>query len=126
MRRRDFVKVMAGSAATWPLGLHAQQPATLVIGFLGVGLGSASLTRTEALRAGLQEFGYVDGQNVLYEFRFAEEVEQLRKFAVELAQGQAAVIVTSGNTATEAVKSVTSTIPIIFSIADDPVRLGLV
>ena len=85
-----------------------------------------SLTRTEAVRAGLQEFGYVEGKNVVLEFRFAENPEQLQKFAVELAQSQPAVIVTSGNAATAAVKSVASTIPVIFSVADDPVRLGLV
>ena len=85
-----------------------------------------SLTRTEALQGGLQEFGYLDGKNVLLEFRFAEKPEQLHKFAVELAQSQPAVIVTSGNAATAAMKSVGSKIPIIFSIADDPVQLGLV
>jgi putative ABC transport system substrate-binding protein len=78
------------------------------------------------MRGGLQEFGYLDGKNVLLEFRFAEKPEQLHKFAVELAQSQPAVIVTSGNAATAAMKSVGSKIPIIFSIADDPVQLGLV
>jgi ABC-type uncharacterized transport system substrate-binding protein len=125
MRRREFITLL-GSAAAWPLAARAQQSATPVVGFLGVGLRSDSLTRTDALRAGLQEFGYVDGKNVLLEFRFAEKPEQLHKFAVELAQNQPAVIVTSGNAATAAMKSVGSTIPIIFSIADDPVQLGLV
>lgn len=125
MRRREFITLF-GSAAAWPLAANAQQPATPVVGFLGIGLRSASLTRTEALLLGLQEFGYVDGKNVLLEFRFAEKPEQLHKFAVELAQSRPAVIVASGNAATAAVKSVTSTIPIIFSVADDPVALGLV
>ena len=125
MRRREFITLLGG-AAVWPLAANAQQPATIVVGFLGVGLRPASLTRTEALRLGLQEFGYVDGKNVLLEFRFAEKPEQLHKFAVELAQSRPAVIVASGNAATAAVKSVTSTIPIIFSVADDPVELGLV
>jgi putative tryptophan/tyrosine transport system substrate-binding protein len=126
MRRREFLSLVSGTIALWPLAANAQQPTTPVVGFLGVGPGPGSLGRTEALGVGLQEFGYVDGKNVLLEFRFAESLEQIHKFAVELAQSQPAVIVTSGNAATEAVKSVTSTIPIIFSIADDPVQLGLV
>jgi ABC-type uncharacterized transport system substrate-binding protein len=126
MRRREFISLLGSTIASWPLAARAQQPTIPVIGFLGVGPASGSLGRTEALRMGLQEFGYVDGKNVRLEFRFAEKLEQLHKFAVELTQSQPAVIVTSGNAATEAVKSVTSTIPLIFSIADDPVRLGLV
>jgi len=125
MRRREFITLIGGATA-WPLAARAQQPATPVVGFLGVGLRADSLTRTEAMRGGLQEFGYLDGKNVLLEFRFAEKPEQLHKFAVELAQSQPAVIVTSGNAATAAMKSVGSKIPIIFSIADDPVQLGLV
>ena len=127
MRRREFILLLSGAIASWSLATNAQQPAKPpVVGFLGLGLRAASLSRTDALLAGLQEFGYVDGKNVLLEFRFAETLEQLHKFAVELAQSQPAVIVTSGNVATAAVKSVTSTIPIIFSIADDPVQLRLV
>jgi putative tryptophan/tyrosine transport system substrate-binding protein len=126
MRRRDFITLLGGTLASWPLAANAQQPEKPVIGFLGVGLRSDSLTRTEALQAGLQDFGYVHGKNVLLEFRFAEKPEQLHKFAVELAHRQPAVIVTSGTAATDAMKSVTSTIPIIFSVADDPVQLGLV
>src|SRR5262249_44144315 len=127
MRRREFISLLSGSVALWPLAADAQQPAKApVIGVLGLGLRPASRSRTDALLAGLQEFGYVDGKNVLLEFRFAETREQLHKFAVELAQSQPAVIVTSGNVATAAVKSVTSTVPIIFSIADDPVQLGIV
>lgn len=125
MKRREFITLIGGAVA-WPLAARAQQSTTPVVGFLGVGLRSDSLTRTEALRAGLQEFGYVDGKNVLLEFRFAEKPEQLHKFAVELAQSQPAAIVTSGNAATAAMKSAASTIPIIFSVADDPVQLGLV
>ena len=105
MRRREFIKLIGGATA-WPLAARAQQSATPVVGFLGSGVRADSLTRTEALRGGLQEFGYLDGKNVLLEFRFAEKPEQLHKFAVELAQSQPAVIVTSGNAATAAMKSV--------------------
>lgn len=126
MRRREFISLVGGSIALWPLMARAQQPAIPVIGYLGIGLPADSLTRTDALRAGLQEFGYIDGKNVRLEFRFAEKPEQLHKFAVELTQSQAAIIVTSGNAATTTVKSVASEIPIIFSVADDPVRLELV
>src|SRR5690348_15924596 len=125
MRRREFITLVSGAAA-WPLAARGQQSETPVVGFLGVGLRPDSLTRTDALRAGLQEFGYVDGKNVLLEFRFAEKPDQIHKFAVELTQRRPAIIVTSGNAATAAMKSVGSTIPIIFSIADDPVRLGFV
>jgi len=126
MRRREVIGLLVGTAALWPLKAKAQEAARPRVAFLGVGLPSDSLSRTDALRAGLHEFGYVEDKNVLLEFRFAENAEQLHKFAVELAQNQPALIVTSGNAATAAVKSVTSTIPIIFSIADDPVQLGIV
>jgi len=79
MRRREFISLLGGTLASWPLAANAQQPAKQVIGFLGVGPRSESLTRTEALQAGLQEFGYVDGKNVLLEFQFAENQEQLRQ-----------------------------------------------
>src|SRR5579872_6532164 len=86
MKRREFITLVGGAAAAWPFAAHAQQQAIPVIGFLGLGPGPASLSRTEALRVGLREFGYVDGKNVVLEFRFAEKLEQLQKFAVELVQ----------------------------------------
>ncbi len=126
MRRRDFITLIGGAAAARPLAALAQQTATPVIGFLGLGSAPASQSRVEAFRAGLREFAYIDGKNIVIEFRFVEKSEQLKESAVELVQHQPAVIVTAGNAATLATKSATSTIPIIFSAADDPVRLGFV
>jgi putative ABC transport system substrate-binding protein len=125
MRRREVITLVAG-VAVWPLPVWAEQPAMPVIGFLGLGTALALQSRMEGFLAGLREFAYIDGKNVVIESRFVEKSEQLRQSAMELVQRQPAVIVTSGNAATLAVKSATPTIPIIFSAADDPVRLGFV
>ena len=125
MRRRRFLGIVGGAAA-WPWVARAQMPTTPLVGFLGLAPASGYAGRIEALRAGLREFGYVEGNNLAVEFRWAENPDQLQQFATDLVQRQAAVIVTSGNGAAVAAKSATSSIPIIFSVADDPVRLGLV
>jgi ABC-type uncharacterized transport system substrate-binding protein len=125
MRRRRFLGVVGGAAA-WPWVVRAQMATTSLIGFLGLAPASGYAGRIEALRAGLREFGYVEGSNLAIAFRWAENLGQLQALAADLAQGQALVIVTSGNADSVAAKSVTSSIPIIFSVADDPVRLGLV
>src|SRR5262245_46723 len=125
MRRRSFI-LLIGAAFAWPRAALAQRPAAPVIGFLGLAPASGSASRVEALRAGLREFGFVDGQNVGMEFRWAEKPDQLRQLAVDLVQRGPSVIVTSGNAATVAAKSANTEIPIIFSVADDPVRLGFV
>ena len=127
MTAASFISLLGGSIALWPLKVNAQQPATPAIGYLGVGL-PINKTCTEALRAGLQEFGYVDGKNVLLEFRFAEKPEELHKFAVELAgQSQPAVIVTSGERRNGCgeVSSFQNS-DHLFRRRPDPVRLGLV
>jgi ABC-type uncharacterized transport system substrate-binding protein len=126
MRRREFIALLGGAATGWPLAARAQQSAMPMVGFLELGSASANEPKTQAFRAGLREFSYTERKNVVIEFRFAETTEQLRRFALELVQQQPAVIVTGGNAATLAVKSATSTIPTIFSVADDPVRLGFV
>jgi putative ABC transport system substrate-binding protein len=125
MKRRDFITLLGGAVA-WPLTVRAQQPAVPVIGFLSLGPASSSTFRLDALRAGLHDLGYVDGDNVVIESRWAVGPDQLREFATELVQRRVAVIVSGGNQPTLAVKSATSVIPIIFATADDPVRLGLV
>jgi ABC-type uncharacterized transport system substrate-binding protein len=125
MRRRQFLGIVGGATA-WPVVARAQTLTAPVIGFLGLAPASGNAGRIEALRAGLRELGYVEGGNLVIEFRWAENPDQLRQFAADLVQRQVAVIVTSGNVATLAAKSATSSIPIIFSVADDPVRLGLV
>jgi len=123
MKRREFITLLGGAAA-WPVVARAQTAP--VIGFLGLAPASGNAGRIEALRAGLRELGYVEGGNLAIEFRWVENPDQLRQFAADLVQRRVAVIVTSGNVATVAAKSATSSIPIIFSVADDPVRLGLV
>jgi len=125
MRRRRFLGIVGGAAA-WPWAARAQMPTTPLVGFLGLAPASGYAGRIEALRAGLREFGYVEGNNLAVEFRWAENPDQLQQFATELVQRLAAVIVTSGNGAAVAAKSATSSIPLILSVADDPFRLGLV
>jgi putative ABC transport system substrate-binding protein len=126
VRRREFIAALAGAAAAWPLAGRAQQPALPVIGFLGIGPAAANASRVDGLRSGLQELGYVEGRNVIIDFRWADGAGQLPELAVKLAQAQVAVIVSGGNSAASAAKAATASIPIVFTAADDPVRLGFV
>jgi putative ABC transport system substrate-binding protein len=126
VRRREFIAALAGAAAAWPLAARAQQPALPVIGFLGIGPAAANASRVDGLRSGLQELGYVEGRNVIIDFRWADGAGQLPELAVKLAQAQVAVIVSGGNSAASAAKAATASIPIVFTAADDPVRLGFV
>ena len=125
MRRRDFISLI-GSAAAWPLAARAQQGSVLRVGFLGLAPAAGYTGRIAALRAGLADFGFVEGKNFTFDLRWAEGPQQLDEFAAELVKAGSAVIMTSGNAATLSAKSATSTIPIVFSAADDPVRLGVV
>src|SRR5262249_4110398 len=127
MRRRKFITLLGGAAATWPLAARAQQSGPMpAIGFLGVAPASSYVSRVEGLRSGLRELGYVEGTNVSFAFQWADTPAQLSELAGELVKREVAVIVTSGNTATRAAKAATSNIPIVFSAADDPVKLGFV
>ena len=126
MRRRDFIKGIVGAATAWPLAAHAQQPAKPVIGFLR----SASLANAgplvTAFRQGLKEAGYVEGQNVVIEFRSAEgHNDELPKLVAELLRLPVAVMVCNV-TAASAAKAITSSVPIVFATGDDPVAGGLV
>jgi len=125
MRRRELIALL-GTAAAWPLAVRAQQSAMPVIGFLGVAPASSYVSRLEGLRSGLRDLGYIEGSNVVFAFQWADSPAQLPQLAAELAKREVAVIVTSGNTATRAAKTATSSIPIVFSAADDPVKLGFV
>ena len=125
MRRRELIALL-GTAAAWPLAVRAQQSAMPVIGFLGVAPASTYVSRLEGLRSGLRDLGYIEGSNVVFAFQWADSPAQLPQLAAELAKREVAVIVTSGNTATRAAKTATSSIPIVFSAADDPVKLGFV
>ena len=126
MRRREFIKVIAGSAVTWPLAAFAQS-ALPVIGFLsGVSPGPFA-QRLAAFRQGLNETGFVDGQNVAIEYRWAEgQYDRLPALAVDLVNRKAVVIVAYTDAAALTAKAASTTIPIVFLNGDDPVRLGLV
>ena len=125
MKRRDFITLLGSAAASWPLAAGAQYPKIPVIGFLGFG---TSNTFSPALRQGLAESGYVLGQNVAIEFRWANfRYQALQRLATELVESRVSVIVTVGSPyAAAAAKAATSTIPIIFQVTEDPVKYGLV
>jgi putative tryptophan/tyrosine transport system substrate-binding protein len=125
MRRRDFVKGIIGAAVAWPLAVRAQQPAIPVVGFLG--FATTPSERLHALRQGLKETGYIEGENVVLASRFAEgQIDRLPALALELVRRQVSVIVTGTSPAAFAAKTATTTIPIVFILPEDPVGLGLV
>ena len=127
LRRRDFITLLGG-AATWPLAARAQQRAMPVIGLLTSGFPETSVNRVTAFRQGLNEMGYVDGQNVAVEYRWAEgRYDRFPALVADLIRRKASVIATAGNPlATRVARAATSTIPIVFAIGEDPVKLGLI
>jgi len=127
MRRREFITLLGGAAAAWPLAARAQQPAVPLVGFLGGETPELQSRDVQALRQGLSEQGYVEGRNFAFEFRWAQDqTDRLPGLAVDLVRRQVTVLVATGTPPALAAKAATSTIPILFNTGGDPVELGFV
>ena len=126
MRRREFITFLGGAVATWPLAAHAQKPIP-VVGFLHARSAEDVAYLTAAFRTGLAETGFIENKNVSIQYRFANgQYGQLREMAADLVRGDVTVIAAGSDPAATAAKAETQTIPIIFAVGSDPVKLGLV
>jgi putative tryptophan/tyrosine transport system substrate-binding protein len=127
LKRREVITLVGGVAVAWPLAARAQQPAMPVVGFLGPGSAQSDNYRVKAFQQGLKESGYVEGQNLTIEYRWAEaHYDRLSGLAADLVRRQVAVIFASSLPASLAAKAAATTVPIVFETAVDPVKLGLV
>src|SRR5262245_61654098 len=127
MRRREFLSLLSGAAVAWPVAGPAQQPAMPVIGFLGDGSPTSNAIRVTSFLRGLSQEGVIEGRNVAIEYRWAEgQHARLPELATELARNNVAVIITGSTPGALAAKAASSTIPIVFYLATDPVQIGLV
>jgi putative ABC transport system substrate-binding protein len=126
MQRRDFITLLGGAAA-WPFAAHAQQTAMPTIGFITLGSEEGTASFISGFRKGLSEAGFVEGRNVVIEYRFARnEPARLKDWAADLARRRVAVIVASGNAAAFAAKAATTMVPVVFRTGGNPVQSGLV
>jgi putative ABC transport system substrate-binding protein len=125
MRRREVIGFAGATLFAWPLVAHAQEQAKMArLGYLGFGTPAASANRVEALRAGLRDLGYVEGKNLVIEFRWSGTVEQMHEAAAELARMKVDIIFATSSTESEPARRATSTIPIVFATHADPVGVG--